>query len=130
MSHQGNIKVRWTNHRGELKSILFTTCRFSGASTPELVQKVLESVVGLDRPWDDLTRALSHAACIDRPIVDIGNEDVPTVTVDFNKRSVYWIWEVHPCLRGIGTWTFSEYTSPEFFNDARIKDLMEQHFNQ
>lgn len=54
---------------------------------------------------------LCHDDSIDRPITGIGNEDVPTVIVDFRDRTVVWKWmtQPHKVPKLVAVWTFADY---------------------
>lgn len=68
---------------------------------------------------------LCHDDSIDRPITGIGNEDVPTVIVDFRARTVAWEWMTQPHIvpKLVALWTFKEYATK--VTDEIIREVFE-----
>jgi len=116
MSNQGNIIVQASGL--VVDRIMFTTGRWSGAETPEIVQGTLERALdwntannepepSLRYAWESILHDLAHHDAIDRPITALGNTDTPTVIVDFQHKTVDWRREYDRKI--VGSWSFEDY---------------------
>lgn len=126
MSNQGNIRVRGIHE--DDSDFLFTTTRWGGGSTPQIVQKCLTP----GRPeWEVTESDFLYELCNLpnghyglRPIRRLGNTDTPTVLVDFGTQTVSWFadWKNEE----VGRWSFSDYLAMSL--DGTMNDLWERWY--
>lgn len=114
MSNQGNIVVK--DIAGE--KVMFTTSRWSGRETPQVVQLALELAyragVQPHRRERECLAFISKHSCIEGPIFQVGNEDTPTVIISFQYKVVNWVDHQGIVLRSL---SFDDYMKLDFETD-------------
>jgi len=115
MSNQGNVIVVVAGEK-----IIVTSGRHAGPQTPKASQDCLREAlrhVPVEawghkewRPWETFLQELVHLDCMERPIFGLGNEDVPTIVVDFDNLTVTWeSFSWGDASRVVGKWPFTDY---------------------
>ena len=107
MSNQGNVIVVVAG-----KQLIVTSGRHAGPQTPKASQDCLREALRhpSSRPWETFLRELVHLDCMERPIFGLGNEDVPTIVVDFDSLTVTWEgFSWGDASRVVGKWPFTDY---------------------
>lgn len=113
MSNQGNVVVKVTKNAAGWE-VMFTTGRWSGNQTAEVVQSILKMKTRggsfiVEEAQGFLSELIKNDT-ISHPIGKIGNADTPTVVVTFDSGpgNIRWMWE-HGNKEVLGSWTFEEY---------------------
>ena len=92
MSNQGNV-VFIPSAKSNFPKLTFRTGRWSGGMMHSWVKDLLAKACGLsgEAQERDFLWALCHTGSIEFPIVEIGNEDVPTMVISFEHRTVAFV---------------------------------------
>lgn len=130
MSNQGNVVLRPPKN-SNVPELTFQTGRWSAF---QMHRWLWEEFCKIDlnyHPEAGFCQAVMHHPSIDKIVRVIGNEDVPTLIFDFEKKEVcaVWItpadWVVEECLEGkrvVATMSFEDFL-------LRPPDNLNKHYD-
>jgi len=125
MSNQGNVIVRASGDCNCPTDLIFQTGRWSGGMMHSWVRDILKHAFDRDtggRNEECFLYDLCRHSSIGHPIREVGNEDVPTIVIDWKARTVSFEWisysqemlnKYHDGQRVLACWPMAQFIAED-----------------